>query len=70
MKFRVKAERKAYKKRSVNGQPVVTYVEVLVVADFSVLQKFQKLLAITDVNLCFLYMKIYYAHLVSAVSAQ
>ena len=61
--FRIKK-----KKRALNGNPIQTYVEVLVVTDTSVLANFQKLANSTDPSVVFSNMRLYYAYAFNAVN--
>lgn len=55
-------------KRAVNGQPIELNVELLLVTDTSVLDKFQKLAATTDDQKVFALMRHYYSHLINGVN--
>lgn len=54
-------------KRAVNGQPLDLYVEVLIVADYSVLQKHRLIINSNDDNVVMQNMKIYFIHLINGV---
>ncbi|CAF0730331.1 unnamed protein product [Brachionus calyciflorus] len=55
-------------KRSVNGQPILLNVELLLVTDSSVYTNFQRLIASTNSQIVFSAMRHYYAHLINGVN--
>ena len=59
---------KQERKRAVSGQPITLTVETVVVADYSILLKQRVLLNTTNDDLCFQNMKIYYSHMMAAVT--
>lgn len=55
-------------KRALNGQPINLYVELLLVTDNTIYLDHQKFAQITDRNLTFQFMKIYYSHFFNGVN--
>ena len=56
------------KKRAVNGQPINLFVETVLVADRTIYDDHQRFAKITDPDLTFQFMKIYYSHFFSGVN--
>lgn len=63
-----KAQQVERKKRSVNGQPVNLYVDYLLVLDYSVYNKYQKIFNTYSSNIVMQFLRIQYSHIMNAVN--
>jgi hypothetical protein len=55
-------------KRSVNGNPIPLFVEILVVADSSIYEDHKTFAGSTDPHTVLIQMRVYFAHLISGVN--
>jgi hypothetical protein len=59
--------KKGPKKSANSTQPISLYVEMLLVADVSIVNDHKQFAGSNDLNQVFMHMKIYYAHLINGV---
>ncbi len=64
---KIRIKKPIISKRAVNGQPTDLYVQLLVVADTSIYTHFRELTGLTNKDLIYGHMKLYYIHMISGV---